>query len=64
MGPEENARNTMDCTKPNDEVLRKANVKWELLKIRKSRKIAYLGHFLRGDEYNILQLVSEGKIEC
>lgn len=47
----------------NTEVLRRANSERQLIINIKCRKIAYLGHVLRGEKYHLLQLVIKGKIE-
>lgn len=47
----------------NEDVLKRIGKTRELLKAIKKRKTAYLGHVIRGDKYNILQLILEGKIE-
>ena len=49
--------------KTNDEVPQFMNCDRELLKIIKQRKMAYLGHIMRNEKYNILQLILQGKIE-
>lgn len=47
----------------NEEVLRRANTDRALITTIKCRKIAYLGHILRGEKYYLLQLIIKGKIE-
>lgn len=47
----------------NEAVLDRANTVRELLTTVKCRKLAYLGHVLRGNRYRILQLIMKGKIE-
>lgn len=47
----------------NEEVLRRASTERQLLTTIKCRKISYLGHVLRGEEYRLLQLILKGKIE-
>lgn len=47
----------------NVRVLRRLNQERELLRIVKRRKLAYLGHLLRGPKYRLLQTILEGKIE-
>lgn len=47
----------------NDEVLRRARVERQIMITVKCRKIAYLGHILRGEKYHLLQLIMKGKIE-
>lgn len=44
----------------NEKVLPKARI--ELLTTKKCRKIAFLGHELRGEKYSFLQLFLKGKI--
>lgn len=46
----------------NDEVLRRVNQKRELLQTVKQRKVAYLGHVMRHDRYELLQLIMMGKV--
>lgn len=47
----------------NTEVLRRANSDRQLITAIKCRKIAYLGHVLRGEKYHLLQTIMKGKIE-
>lgn len=47
----------------NEAVLDRANTVRELLTTVKCRKLAYLGHVLRGNRYRMLQLIMKGKIE-
>lgn len=47
----------------NEEVLNMMQKERELLNIIKKRKTSYLGHIVRNEKYNILQLILEGKIE-
>lgn len=47
----------------NAEILRRVHKNRELLTTVKRRKTAYLGHILRHDEYQLLQLILEGKID-
>lgn len=47
----------------NEEVLRRVGKERELLTTNKRRKVAYLGHIMRNQKYDILQLIIEGKIE-
>ncbi|XKL59449.1 hypothetical protein PGB90_000465 [Kerria lacca] len=45
------------------EVLERANVKQESRSIIEKRTTAYLSHIIRGENYEILRLISEGRIE-
>ncbi|CAH2219177.1 jg26275 [Pararge aegeria aegeria] len=45
----------------NEEVLRRVNQRRELLHT-KIRKVAYLGHVLRHERYELLQLIMMGKV--
>jgi len=45
----------------NEDILRTAGCKPELLNIVKERKVSYLGHILRGGKYYIPKLILEGK---
>lgn len=47
----------------NEEVLRRMGKDKELLSTVKERKLKYVGHIMRGDRYEVLRLVIEGKIE-
>lgn len=47
---------------PNEEVLRKMNKEKEVLLTIKKRKLQYLGHVMRGEKYQLLQLIVQGKI--
>lgn len=47
----------------NEEVLRRANKRRTLFETIKKRKTAYLGHIMRNERYQFLQLLIEGKIE-
>lgn len=47
----------------NIEVLRSINKGRELLTDIKRRKISYFGHVMRGQKYELLQLIVQGKIE-
>lgn len=47
----------------NAEVLERAEVDRELLNIVKKRKAEYLGHFLRGEKYELLRLILNGRID-
>ena len=47
----------------NSEVLRRAKTERELLRCIKVRKLSYLGHVMRGERFNLLRLIIEGKIE-
>lgn len=47
----------------NDEVLRRARTDRELIKVVKRRKVAYLGHLIRGEKYSLLRIIMEGKID-
>lgn len=47
----------------NNEVLYRLGKERELLSTIKKRKVAYFGHILRNEKYEILQLIIEGKIE-
>lgn len=47
----------------NEEVLRRMNKAKEISNTIKRRKLEYLGHVLRGDRYNILKLIIQGKIK-
>lgn len=49
--------------KTNDQFLRKIRRERELLNTLKSRKTAYLGHVIRIEIFDLLQLLIEGKIE-
>ncbi|KAL0829312.1 hypothetical protein ABMA28_004110 [Loxostege sticticalis] len=46
----------------NDEVLRRVQQKSELLQTIKKRKVEYLGHIIRHDRYELLQLIMMGKV--
>jgi hypothetical protein len=46
----------------NAEVLRRIGKEPEMMKIIKSRKLQYFGHLLRGEKYQLLQLIIQGKI--
>jgi len=47
----------------NEEILRRANRRRKLFETIKKRKTAYLGHIMRNERYQFLQLLIEGKIE-
>lgn len=47
----------------NAEILRRVNNQRQLFEVIKRRKTAYLGHIMRNEKYQFLQLVIEGKIE-
>jgi len=47
----------------NKAVLQRLNKERELLLKIKKRKTAYLGHIVRNEKYEILQLIIQGKIE-
>ena len=47
----------------NNEVLIRMKKQKELLLAVKERKIRYLGHIMRGERYEILRLIIEGKIQ-
>jgi hypothetical protein len=47
----------------NVEVLRRMCKQKELLRIIKERKMQYLGHVLRGERYELLQVILEGKVQ-
>lgn len=47
----------------NAEVLQRMNTNKELLLTLKERKIEYFGHVMRGNKYEILRLIIEGKIQ-
>jgi len=47
----------------NSEVLNKLGKQRELLLTMKKRKVAYFGHVIRGQKYELLQLIVQGKIE-
>ena len=46
----------------NVEVLRRMQKEKELVFTIKKRKLQYLGHVMRGDKYQLLQLIIQGKI--
>ncbi|CAH2233818.1 jg22499 [Pararge aegeria aegeria] len=46
----------------NEEVLRRVNQRRELLHTIKIRKVAYLGHLLSHEKYELLQLIMIGKV--
>lgn len=46
----------------NVEVLRRMQKEKELILTIKKRKLQYLGHVMRGDKYQLLQLIIQGKI--
>ncbi|CAH2241180.1 jg3246 [Pararge aegeria aegeria] len=46
----------------NEEVLRRVNQRRELLHTIKIRKVAYLGHVLRHERYELLQLIMMGRV--
>lgn len=47
----------------NAEVLERMSKSKELLDTVKERKIQYLGHVMRGEKYELLRIVLEGKIK-
>ena len=47
----------------NVEVVSRIDKKAELLSTIKNRKTAYLGHVMRNEKYEYLQLLIEGKVE-
>lgn len=47
----------------NTEILQRVNRERELLRTIKKRKTAYLGHIIRNEKYQVLQLIMKGKIE-
>lgn len=47
----------------NGRVLERAGTDRMLLSAVKCRKVAYLGHVLRGEKYRLLQLIMKGKVE-
>lgn len=47
----------------NDEVLQRMSKQRELLNTIKERKMQYLGHVLRGERYELLRLIIEGKVQ-
>lgn len=47
----------------NEEVLRRMGKQKELLLTIKQRKTRYIGHVMRGDRYEFLRLIIEGKIQ-
>lgn len=47
----------------NEEVLTRVNRERQLFETIKKRKTAYLGHIMRNEKYQFLQLMIEGKIE-
>ena len=47
----------------NEEVLKRVNQQRQLFDTIKERKTAYLGHIMRNEKYQLLQLIIEGKIE-
>jgi len=47
----------------NSEVLDRIQTNRELLATIKRRKTAYFGHIMRGNKYELLQLIVQGKIE-
>lgn len=48
----------------NEDILRRAGLTdRELFENIKKRKIAYLGHIIRGERYHFLRLILQGKIE-
>jgi hypothetical protein len=46
----------------NTKVLRRIGKESEVMKIIKSRKLQYFGCLLRGEKYQVLQLIIQGKI--
>ncbi|CAH2236537.1 jg8019 [Pararge aegeria aegeria] len=46
----------------NEEVLRRVNQRREFLHTIEIRKVAYLGHVLRHERYELLQLIMMGKV--
>lgn len=48
--------------KTNTEVLRRMDKELEVLNEVKKRKLVYLGHIMWGSKYEILHLISQGKI--
>lgn len=47
----------------NNEVLRRMNKEREILNTIKLRKLGYFGHIMRNQQYQILQLTIQGKVE-
>ncbi|ENN79744.1 hypothetical protein YQE_03800, partial [Dendroctonus ponderosae] len=47
----------------NDEVLQRMSKQEELINTIKERKIQYLSHVLRGEKYELLRLLIEGKLQ-
>lgn len=47
----------------NEEVLRRARTDRHLITNIKRRKVAYLGHVMRGEKFSLLRTIMEGKIE-
>ncbi|ERL86044.1 hypothetical protein D910_03458 [Dendroctonus ponderosae] len=47
----------------NDEVLQRMSKQEELINTIKERKIQYLSHVLRGEKYELLRLLIEGKVQ-
>ncbi|XKL69207.1 hypothetical protein PGB90_006976 [Kerria lacca] len=47
----------------NSEVLAQAGINRELWGIIQRRKIAYLGHIVRGEKYDVLRVILQGRVE-
>ena len=47
----------------NKETLRRMKKETEILNTIKERKMSYFGHILRGDKYELMRLVVQGKVE-
>lgn len=47
----------------NSEVLELANTERTILETIKKRKLGYFGHVIRGEKYEMLRLIIQGKIE-
>ena len=47
----------------NETVFQRMNNKLEVLNTIKKRKIEYLGHIMRNEKYDLLQLIIQGKID-
>ncbi|XP_049874692.1 uncharacterized protein LOC126372825 [Pectinophora gossypiella] len=47
----------------NMKVLQRVGMSRKLMQTVKKRKVAYLGHILRNERYQLLQLIMMGKIE-
>ncbi|CAG9835277.1 unnamed protein product [Diabrotica balteata] len=47
----------------NNKVIRRINKRMEVLETIKTQKLQYLGHVMRNERYNLVQLIIQGKIQ-